>query len=122
MLSNELTWKFLNLDLMHCFELRTVNIDYFVGQDPMFDLKDGPTELTLPPPDSGIGAYLAKSWETTIRQALMPVTNTSSEFIMIFLNLYIFLLFSFIQYINILCNLLSNLKFFFFKNLIHNLC
>ncbi|XP_026479287.1 serine/threonine-protein kinase D1-like [Ctenocephalides felis] len=66
-------------DLMHCFELRTVNIDYFVGQDPMFDLKDGPTELTLPPPDSGIGAYLAKSWETTIRQALMPVTNTSKS-------------------------------------------
>lgn len=31
--------------------------------------------LALPPPDSGIGAYLAKSWETAIKQALMPVTS-----------------------------------------------
>lgn len=35
--------------------------------------------LALPPPDSGIGAYLAKSWETAIKQALMPVTNIRSE-------------------------------------------
>lgn len=63
---------------MHCFELRTTNIDYFVGQDPLYKLRDGDTVI-LPPPDSGIGAYLAKSWETSIRQALMPVTNTASE-------------------------------------------
>lgn len=27
---------------------------------------------------AGVGAYLAKSWETAIRQALMPVTNSAS--------------------------------------------
>lgn len=34
--------------------------------------------MNLPPPDSGVGAYLAKSWETAIRQALMPVTNSTA--------------------------------------------
>ncbi|KAL1501781.1 hypothetical protein ABEB36_007046 [Hypothenemus hampei] len=63
---------------MHCFEIRTTNVDYFVGQDPLYDLQDG-NNVNLPPPDSGVGAYLAKSWETTIRQALMPVTaNTTT--------------------------------------------
>lgn len=32
----------------------------------------------MPPPDSGVGSYLARSWETAIRQALMPVTNPSN--------------------------------------------
>ena len=35
--------------------------------------------LSLPPPDSGVGAYLAKSWETAIKQSLMPVTNSASS-------------------------------------------
>nr|XP_023021930.1 serine/threonine-protein kinase D3 [Leptinotarsa decemlineata]XP_023021931.1 serine/threonine-protein kinase D3 [Leptinotarsa decemlineata] len=59
-------------EYMHCFEVRTANIDYFVGQDPLYDLQDG-TLVNLPPPDSGVGAYLAKSWESTIRQAIVPV-------------------------------------------------
>lgn len=63
---------------MHCFEVRTANIDYFVGQDPLYDLQDG-RSVNLPPPDSGIGAYLAKSWETSIRQALVPVQANASE-------------------------------------------
>lgn len=58
----------------HCFQIRTSNVDYFVGQDPLLTYKVG-EPLILPPPDSGIGAHLAKSWETTIRQALMPVTS-----------------------------------------------
>lgn len=62
---------------MHCFEIRTANVDYFVGQDPLYDLQDG-NNVNLPPPDSGIGAYLAKSWETTIRQAMLPVTANSN--------------------------------------------
>ncbi|XP_030745104.1 serine/threonine-protein kinase D3 isoform X2 [Sitophilus oryzae] len=65
-------------DVMHCFEIRTANVDYFVGQDPLYDLQDG-NSVNLPPPDSGIGAYLAKSWETTIRQALLPVTANSGK-------------------------------------------
>ncbi|XP_039283018.1 serine/threonine-protein kinase D3 [Nilaparvata lugens] len=66
-------------DVMHCFELRTANVDYFVGEDPYFGRKEG-TPINLPPPESGIGAHLAKSWETSIRQALMPVApNTKTE-------------------------------------------
>lgn len=58
----------------HCFQIRTTNVDYFVGQDPLLSYKVG-EPLLIPPADSGIGAHLAKSWEVTIRQALMPVTN-----------------------------------------------
>lgn len=65
---------------MHCFEIRTLNVDYFIGQDPLYGLQDD-SSIPLPPPNSGIGAYVARSWETTIRQALMPVTtNTISKF------------------------------------------
>lgn len=71
------TAKTLKGDVLHCFEIRTANVDYFVGQDPLYALKDGEPMLSLPPPDSGVGAYLAKSWETAIRQALMPVTASS---------------------------------------------
>lgn len=60
----------------HCFQIRTTNVDYFVGQDPLLTYKVG-EPLVLPPPDSGIGAHLAKSWETSIRQAMMPVTSNS---------------------------------------------
>ena len=65
-------------EVMHCFELRTANVDYFVGEDPLHGQKDS-TGIALPPADSGIGAHLAKSWETSIRQALMPITSHSSE-------------------------------------------
>lgn len=63
----------------HCFQIRTANIDYYVGQDPLLAYKVG-EPLVLPPPDSGIGAHLAKSWETAIRLALMPVTSNSKYF------------------------------------------
>ncbi|KAK9876178.1 hypothetical protein WA026_011296 [Henosepilachna vigintioctopunctata] len=51
-----------NGDVMHCFEIRTANIDYFVGQDPLHDIPDV-NKVNLPPPDSGIGAYLARKPE-----------------------------------------------------------
>lgn len=60
----------------HCFQIRTTNVDFFVGQDPLLTYRVGES-LILPPPDSGIGAHLAKSWETAIRQALMPVTSSN---------------------------------------------
>ncbi|XP_063222839.1 serine/threonine-protein kinase D1 [Bacillus rossius redtenbacheri] len=68
-------------DVMHCFELRTANVDYYVGEDPLYGLKEGVSSSNnLPPQDSGVGAHLAKSWETCIRQALMPVTsNTKTD-------------------------------------------
>ncbi|XP_049878116.1 serine/threonine-protein kinase D1 isoform X2 [Pectinophora gossypiella] len=62
-------------DVMHCFELRTANVDYMVGVDPG---GSGAGAAALPPPDSGVGAYLARSWETAVRQALMPVTHNHS--------------------------------------------
>lgn len=58
---------------MHCFEIRTANVDYYVGEDQLYGVKD-PTKVIMPPLDTGIGTHLAKSWETTIRQSLMPVT------------------------------------------------
>lgn len=66
------------LEIMHCFEIRTANIDYFVGQDPLYNLQDG-NMVNLPPPDSGVGAYLAKSWESSIRQAIVPVQANASK-------------------------------------------
>ncbi|KPJ17062.1 Serine/threonine-protein kinase D3 [Papilio machaon] len=60
-------------DVMHCFELRTANVDYMVGVDPAWAGAAG----AVPPPPSGVGAYLARSWETAVRQALMPVTHRS---------------------------------------------
>lgn len=66
-------------EVMHCFEIRTASIDYFVGQDPLHELQEG-ASVNLPPPDSGIGAYLARSWETSIRQAILPVTANISMF------------------------------------------
>lgn len=63
---------------LHCFLIRTTNVDYFVGQDPLASYKVG-QPLLIPPPDSGIGAHLAKGWEVAIRQALMPVTNNRKQ-------------------------------------------
>lgn len=59
---------------MHCFEVRTANVDYLVGVDPALG-----GAAPLPPPDSGVGAYLARSWETAVRHALMPVTHHSGQ-------------------------------------------
>ncbi|KAM3959281.1 LOW QUALITY PROTEIN: serine/threonine-protein kinase D3 [Aphomia sociella] len=56
-------------DVMHCFELRTANVDYLVGVDA-----GGP-----PPPEAGVGAYLARSWETAVRHARLPVTQRTAE-------------------------------------------
>ncbi|KAB7493727.1 Serine/threonine-protein kinase D1 [Armadillidium nasatum] len=61
-----------NRGVMHCFELRTANVDYFVGEEPTAS-KDGTPIVTTP--ESGVGIYLAKSWETEIRKALMPVAT-----------------------------------------------
>lgn len=61
-------------DVTHCFEFKTTNIIYYVGHDP---LRKNP-KLMLPPSESGVGGHLARSWETSIRHALMPVTNEPS--------------------------------------------
>ncbi|KAJ2938572.1 hypothetical protein O0L34_g13070 [Tuta absoluta] len=63
-------------DVMHCFEIRTANVDYMVGVDTGGAGASG--GAVLPPPDSGVGAYVARSWETAVKQALMPVTHHHS--------------------------------------------
>nr|CAH0105340.1 unnamed protein product [Daphnia galeata] len=66
-------------DRMHCFELRTANVDYYIGEDPHFGQKEnGNGAAALPQAlETGLGVHLAKSWETAIRQALLPLTNNS---------------------------------------------
>ncbi|CAK1547534.1 unnamed protein product [Leptosia nina] len=56
-------------EVMHCFELRTANVDYLVGAE----------EAGCSPPESGLGAYLARSWETAIRHALLPLNLNVSR-------------------------------------------
>ncbi|XP_021946314.1 serine/threonine-protein kinase D3 isoform X1 [Folsomia candida] len=67
-------------DNMHCFEIRTANVDYYIGtpdgEDPLYGAKD--LTKATPPPETGIGTHLAKSWETAIRAALMPITPQAS--------------------------------------------
>lgn len=59
----------------YCFQIRTTNVDFFVGQHtPSNTSRD---IQMMSSPISGIGAHLAKSWETTIRQAMMPIINNS---------------------------------------------
>ncbi|XP_059475942.1 serine/threonine-protein kinase D1 isoform X2 [Neocloeon triangulifer] len=69
------TAKIMHGEFMHCFELRTANVDYYVGEDPLFTAPG----TSMPPADSGIGSHVARSWETSIRQALMPVTSQASN-------------------------------------------
>ena len=42
---------------MHCFELRTANVDYFVGEESVAVKDKSPPILN--PPDSGVGMGLA---------------------------------------------------------------
>ena len=53
-------------DVQHCFEIRTANVDYLVGQIGNMSVKSTSS--------SGLGADLAKEWETAIRKAHSPVT------------------------------------------------
>ncbi|XP_037294272.1 serine/threonine-protein kinase D1 [Manduca sexta] len=73
-------------DVMHCFELRTANVDYMVGVEEACGGAAGAGAAgaggvagALPPPDSGVGAYVARSWETAVRHALLPVTHHAAE-------------------------------------------
>ncbi|XKL69676.1 hypothetical protein PGB90_007445 [Kerria lacca] len=61
-------------DVMHCFEIKTVNLIYFVGLDPFYGVVNG-SNVKLPSSDSGIGSHLAKSWETILKHALMPIPS-----------------------------------------------
>lgn len=72
------------LDIMHCFELKTSTVDYYVGEDPTYGDNNG----QVPAPESGIGVHVARSWETNIRQALMPVTTASTSMYKILLFLF----------------------------------
>lgn len=83
----------------HCFQIRTTNVDYFVGQDPLLTYKVG-EPLLIPPANSGIGAHLAKSWEITIRQALMPVTSNRKFSNTISFHFIFYFFFSFVSFVH----------------------
>ncbi|XP_071150789.1 serine/threonine-protein kinase D1-like isoform X5 [Mytilus edulis] len=59
----------------HVFEMRVNSTVYFIGEDPTFGGREGDIVAS---PESGVGLEQAKYWEHAIRQALMPVTPTSS--------------------------------------------
>jgi len=59
------TAKKLSGDVMHCFEIRTANVDFFVGED------SSQIDGAVSDPD-----YM-KSWESAIRLAFMPVQSGS---------------------------------------------
>lgn len=56
----------------HCFEMKTRDMVYYVGQ-----VED---ENETPDPDSGVGAVAGQAWASVTRSALMPgcVTPTTS--------------------------------------------
>lgn len=63
----------------YCFQIRTTNVDFFVGQyTPSNTSNDTQVMASV----NGVGAHLAKSWETTIRQAMMPIINNSKCFLL----------------------------------------
>ena len=59
----------------HVFEMRVNSTVYFIGEDPTFGGREGNIVAS---PESGVGLEQARYWEHAIRQALMPVTPTSS--------------------------------------------
>lgn len=66
----------------HCFQIRTTNLDFFVGQQAPSNMSRDAQMMASPV--SGIGAHLAKSWETTIRQAMMPIiSNSKSNYLLV---------------------------------------
>ncbi|XP_050438733.1 serine/threonine-protein kinase D1 isoform X2 [Adelges cooleyi] len=59
---------------MHCFELKTTNLDYYVGgqvHSPMAGINVEDT--------AGDSCKEEKSWEYTVRQALMPVSSNTTN-------------------------------------------
>lgn len=65
--------------MTHCFEIKTANVHYFVEEDPFYGGFNGSKSSAFPSPESGIGSHLAKSWETVLKHALMPVPSTETE-------------------------------------------
>lgn len=59
----------------HIFEIRQQNIIYYVGEDPFYGAQEGSLVVSS---ESGKGLEQARHWEHAIRQAMMPVTPTSS--------------------------------------------
>ena len=57
----------------HCFEIKTRDMVFYVGQ-----VED---EEEIPDPDSGIGSVAGQAWASVTRSALMPgcVTPTTSS-------------------------------------------
>lgn len=62
---------------MHCFELKTTNLEYYVGGDE----NNSATEINVENTNNSGGSKGEKSWEDIIQHALMPVpSNPPSKF------------------------------------------
>ena len=59
----------------HVFEMRQQNLIFYVGEDPFYGAQEGSLVVST---ESGKGLEQARHWEHAIRQALMPVTPTTS--------------------------------------------
>ena len=55
---------------VHCFEIRTANVDFYVGETSLNEAK--PVDV-----NAGTGSELARQWEMAIRAALMPVVQAN---------------------------------------------
>lgn len=60
---------------MHCFELKTTNLEYYVGG------KECSSAVEINVEDTANGAWTKseKSWENTIKHALMPVPSNPTS-------------------------------------------
>ncbi|XP_041352348.1 serine/threonine-protein kinase D3-like isoform X2 [Gigantopelta aegis] len=59
----------------HVFEIKMLTLIYCIGENPSYGQQQ--TNI-VSSPESGIGLEQAKHWEQALRQALMPLTPTSS--------------------------------------------
>lgn len=58
---------------MHCFELRTTNLEYYVGGEEL----NSSVEINLENTSHSSWAKGEKSWESIIQHALMPVPSSN---------------------------------------------
>ena len=79
------------VDISHCFEIRTANVDYFIGMSFwIFCVSTGERpnsyilyilekiyKIFILAEDGDKGGEMAKLWESSIRQALMPVVHVT---------------------------------------------
>lgn len=73
---------FICVGPMHCFELKTTNLEYYVGVE-----ENSSVEINAENSSSYIWTKDEKNWESIIQHALMPVpSNSTSTYILKYLE------------------------------------